>query len=210
MTIIGSDKGDSGFFGEPHQVWIDGLFDWQVLVLNFQKEIALAKNIAQTVGVLARLIVFFFHHRFGNHAAQARGKRDQPFVVLGKQIVVDARLVVEAFEKSGRDQLDKVLITFQRFTKQNQVIAAAAYGFAFAAVMDAVRGGAIGAIDFFSALVAAALGHVYFATDDRLDVALARFMEEIRGGKKIAVVGDGHRRHLLSGCLVKQVTGVHS
>jgi hypothetical protein len=59
-----------------------------------------------------------------------------------------------------------------------------------------------------AAVMAAALGHVNFAADDGLDVALAGFIEEIGSGEKIAVIGDGHRRHFLSGCFIQQLAGL--
>ena len=47
----------------------------------------------------------------------------------------------------------------------------------------------------FAAIVAASLGDVHFAADDRLYAArLGRVVERFRR-KKIAVIGDGHRRH---------------
>src|SRR5713226_5572453 len=51
---------------------------------------------------------------------------------------------------------------------------------------------AVARIGFFASVMPAALGHVDFAADDGLDVALAGFVEKIRGGEEIAVVGDSH------------------
>src|SRR5258708_27954255 len=66
---------------------------------------------------------------------------------------------------------------------------------------------AIAPICFFSAVMAAALGHVDFAADDGLDVALAGLVEEISSGKKISVVRDRHGRHLLAGRFVQKLAG---
>src|SRR5260370_5983277 len=57
---------------------------------------------------------------------------------------------------------------------------------------------AVATIGLFAAVMAAALSDVDFATDDGLDVALAGFVEEIRSGKEIAVIGDGHGWHFLA------------
>ncbi len=78
------------------------------------------------------------------------------------------------------------------------MITAASGGLAIAAFLS------VGAVGLFSALMAAASGHIHFATDDGLDVPLGRFIEEIRCGKKIAMIGDGHRRHFLARSFVKQ------
>src|SRR5260370_31127698 len=72
-------------------------------------------------------------------------------------------------------------------------------GFAVAAIL------AVAPIRFFATVMAAALGHIDFAADDGLDVALAGFVEKIRGSKKIAVIRDGHGRHLLAGRLLKEL-----
>ncbi len=56
----------------------------------------------------------------------------------------------------------------------------------------------------------AAFGDIDFATDDGLDVALAGFVEEIRGGEEISVVGDGHGGHLLAGRFIQKLGGLAS
>ena len=45
-----------------------------------------------------------------NVAAQAGRQSDQPFRMLREQILIDARLVVKAFEVARRDELDQVLV----------------------------------------------------------------------------------------------------
>ncbi len=58
---------------------------------------------------------------------------------------------------------------------------------------------------FFTAVVAAALGHIHFATDDWLDVSLAGLVEEIGGGEKITVIRYGHGGHFLPRSLIEQL-----
>src|SRR5690242_620645 len=58
---------------------------------------------------------------------------------------------------------------------------------------------------FFAAVVTAAFRNIDFTADDGLDVTLARFIKEIRSGEEIAVVGDGHGRHLLARGFVKKL-----
>src|SRR5580704_10493521 len=58
---------------------------------------------------------------------------------------------------------------------------------------------------FFTAVVAAALRHIDFASDDRFDVPLAGFVEKIGGGKEIPMVRYGHRGHFLPGRFVEQL-----
>ncbi len=84
------------------------------------------------------------------------------------------------------------------------MIRAAHTGFGVAAIL------AVRAIGFFAAVMAAALGHVDLAADDGLDVALAGFIEEIRSGKEIAMIGDGHGGHFLAGRFIQKLGGFAS
>ena len=118
-----------------------------------------------------------------------------------EQVVVDARLVVETFEIAGRDQLDEIAIAFESFAQQNQVIAAATSG--LGVVMVPIAVGTSIRRGFFAAIVAAAFGHVHFAANDGLHIALAGFVEEIGGGEEVAVVGNRHRRHFLARSFVE-------
>jgi hypothetical protein len=84
--------------------------------------------------------------------AQAGGHGDEAFRALRKQIFVDARLAVEAFEVPGRDQIDEVAIAVLILAEQHLVVVAVGAG----------------------AALVAFLGDVHFAADDRwIPVALA-------------------------------------
>ena len=174
MAVVGGDQRNAGFFRQPHQVAIDARLDFQPLVLHFEEEIAFAENIAQAVGVRARLVVFLGEQRVGHFAAQAGGKRDQSLAVLGEKLVIHARLVIEAVEKAGGNKLDEIAVAFVVLAKQNQVVRALGIR---AAVLVIVR------------------RDVHFAADDRLHAVRRGLVIEIRGRKKIAVIGDGHRGH---------------
>lgn len=67
------------------------------------------------------------------------------------------------------------------------------------------------AISFFrAAIVAAGARDVDFAADDGLHAARYRFVMEVLGGKKIAMIGDGHGGHAAVGRLVYQFRDVAS
>ncbi len=53
--------------------------------------------------------------------------RDQPFGVLRQQVFIDAGLVVETIEVSGRYQFDQVSVAFLVFAQQHQVVVAVAF-----------------------------------------------------------------------------------
>ena len=139
--------------------------------------------------------------QFGDRAAQTGAESDQSFGMLAEELVIDTRLVVEAFEKTGGDELDEIVITLEIFAKENEMIAAAGAGLKIIAIFggDGAR--------FFAAIVAAALSDIDFAADDGLNVALAGFIEEIGGGEEVAVIGDGYRRHFLARRFVEELGG---
>ena len=105
---------------------LTGLLDVQALVLHFEEEIALAENVAQPVGGVARFVVAL-PSTSGSATAPLRQAESaiSPRLCLRQQVVIDARLVVEAFEESRGDQLDEVAIAFGIFAQQNQMIGAA-------------------------------------------------------------------------------------
>jgi hypothetical protein len=121
--------------------------------------------------------------------------------MLAEEFVIDTRLVVKSFQKSRGDELDEVAVAFEIFAEKNKVIAAAGAGLKIIAIVGVHRAG------FFAAIVAATLGDINFAADDGLHIALAGFVKEIGGGKEVAVIGDGHRRHFLAGSFVEELGG---
>jgi len=99
--------------------------------------------------------------------------------VFREQVEINARLVIEAFEEAGGDQLDEIVIALEIFAK-------------------AERGGCCrenpapfhrdrrwSPARIFAAVVAAAFGDVDFATDDGLDVALAGFIEKLAAANRL-------------------------
>ena len=91
-----------------------------------------------------------------------------------KQILVDARFVIEPFEITFRNQLDEILVAGFILAQKNQVIRPPDDGIA----IQAVR-----------------LGDVHFAADDGLHAGLRCGFVETHRTKKIAVIGDGNGGH---------------
>ena len=69
VAIVRGHEWNSGFARKVDEIAVDPRLDFQALVLNFQKEVALAENVAQAIGVRSRLIVFFVEQRVGDFAA---------------------------------------------------------------------------------------------------------------------------------------------
>ena len=118
-------------------------------------------------------------------ALQAAAEADQAFRMLRQQLLVDARLVVEAFGVTRRDELDEVLEALLVLGEQHEVV-------------RRLTGRA--------ALVAAIAGRdVDLAAEDRIDAALPRRIVKDDGREHVAVLGDGQRRHLELLRLVEQL-----
>jgi hypothetical protein len=144
--------------------------------------------------------------------------------VLGEQVVVDARLVVEAFQKPLGNEVNQVAVAFRIFAEQNEMIRAALGDVAVlstglnAGLPVGCRGGAarappktIGiAVGFLAAIMAAGARDVNFAADDRLHAARGGFVMKVFGGKKIAVIRDSHGGHAAVGRLIYQFRNVTS
>ncbi len=96
----------------------------QAVILNLEEEILLAEHVGVAVRQPLGFLVAIGHDRLVDVAAQAGRHRDQALGMLRQQILVDARLVVEAFEKRGGDQLQQVAIAFLVLAQQHQVVVA--------------------------------------------------------------------------------------
>jgi hypothetical protein len=196
VGVVGGHQRNTALAGEPHEVPVQRPVDVQALILHFQEKVVLAENVTQLVSVGARLIVVALQQWLGDGTFQTGRKRDQSLAVFGQQVVIDARLVVKAFEKTGGHQLHQVAIAFRRLAKKHEVIGIALPGFA--------RGASIGAARIGAAIVPAAACHVYFAADDRLHAPRRGLMIELLGGEQIPVIGDSDRGHAATGRLGDQ------
>ena len=210
VTVVGGYQRNAGLAREAHHLLIDALFDFYALVLHFEEEVALAEDVAQAVGGFAGLVVAVLKQRIRDLAAEAGRERHQAAAVLGEQFVVDARLVIEAFEEAGAYQLQQVAIAFRVLTEQQQVVAAARPRLGSRSAQGRFgtrtrRTARIGLRAGLAAFVPAAAGDVDLAAYDRLNAARRGLMVEVCGGEQIAVIGDRHGRHAAPRGLIHQL-----
>ncbi len=144
------------------------------MVLDFEKVIALPEDIGIGEGQPLGFVVLVGKDRLRDVAFQARRKRDQPLGMLRQQVQIDARLVVEPVQVGGRNQLDEVAVALLVFAQQHQVVV-----------------GAVGA-----RLVPLARD-IHLAADDGMHAGLPGGVIEFHRAEEVAVIGHGHRRHLL-------------
>ena len=110
----------------------------------------------------------------------------RPFGVLREQLLVDARLVVEALGVAGRHQLDQVVVALVGLREQDQM------------VLRLAR-------DCRSSCAGSPGRHVDLAAENRLHAPLPRVVVKDHRREQVAVLGDRHRRHLQRGRLIEQL-----
>jgi hypothetical protein len=109
---------------------------------------------------------------------QAAREHEQPLGVLGQQLLVHPRLVVEALEIGLGDQLDEVAVAGDVADEDGQVV-----GALVTAVLRAPLG-------------ARARRDVELAADDRLHARLHRRLVELDRAEEVAVVGQRDGREV--------------
>ncbi len=124
VRIVGRDQRDAGFDREAVDLRREALVLLEPVILNFEEEVLLAEHLAIGISEAAGVVVFVVEDGFVEVAAQAGREADQAFGMRGQQILVDARLGVEAFEEAGRNQVDQVAIAVLVFAEQHQVVVA--------------------------------------------------------------------------------------
>ncbi len=145
------------------------------MVLHLEEEVPAAEQVLVFVGDPARLVVAVGEKSFVHVATQTGGEADETLRVPGEQILVDARLVIEAFEEACGDQADEVAVALLVFAEQDEVVIA------------------VGVAAGFEALP----GDVDLATDDRVDAFVARLVVELDRAEEVAVVRHGDGGHVL-------------
>ena len=182
VAVVGGDEGEAHLACERDQLPVHALLRRQAVVLDLDVE-ATVEDAGQLLGRAARPLRLPVGQVVGHLAAETARERDQPPAELAQQLLVDARLVVEALAIAGGDQLAEVAVALAAHREQDQVVVAARL-----VVVDAAR-----------LLEAALRRHVHLAADDRLHVRLPRRLVELHRPEHVAVVGDGARRHSRAG-----------
>ena len=142
--------------------------------LELEVVAALAHQVPVPPGRLSGVFQPVLGDESGHLRGGAPGQDDQALVVLLQQLPVHPGLVVVALQVGLADQADQVLVP---------------------GVVPGQHGEVKGAALGLGLGVAAALGHVHLAADDRLDPRLAALGVELHDTVQRAVVGDGQRLH---------------
>ena len=185
VHVVGAHHRQAEVAGDAGQAAVHDLLLVEALVLQLEEEVVGAEDVAvrrrRGAGLLQPILV----DAFGDLALETARQADEALAVLREQVLVDARLVVEAFRVAGRDQLDQVVEAFVGLGQQHQVVGRLA------------RRPALGA--------AIARRDVDLAAEDRLDALLPRVVVEGDRREHVAVLGDGERGHAQLLRLVEQL-----
>ena len=169
VRVVGGDERESGFFGEAVDEGEEGLVFIETVVLEFEEEVVLAEEVGVFVGEAAGFVVAVGEEGFVDVAAKASGEGDEAFGVAAEQVLIDAGLVVEAFEVGGGDELDEVAVALLVLAEEDEVVVA-------------VR---------VVAHLAALLRDVDFAADDGVDAGGFGGVVKFDGAEEVAVIGEG-------------------
>ena len=185
VDVVGDDEREPEVPRDRLQPDVDRLLLVDPLVLHLEEEIVRPENVAIGGGGVERLLLLLGPDAGRDLPLQAAAQADQPVRVLGEQLLVDARLVVEALGVARRHQLDEVVVPLVGLGEQHQVV---------------------GRLAGRPALRAPVAGRdVDLAAEDRVDPALARLVVEDDRREHVAVLGDRHRRHLQLDRVVEQL-----
>jgi hypothetical protein len=185
VHVVGAHHRQAEIAGDAGQAAIDDLLFVEALVLQLEEEVVGAEDVAIRRRRGARLLQAILVDALGDLAFETARQADQALAVLREQVLVDARLVVEAFRVAGRDQLDQVVEALVGLRQQHQMV---------------------GRLAGRAALGAAIAGRdVDLAAEDRLDALLPRVVVEGDRREHVAVLGDGERRHAQLLRLIEQL-----
>ena len=176
VEVVGGAEPELELGSQVLERQIDLLLPGDPVPLDLEQVALGAKDIAIGRDRLAGAFQVATGDLGGDFPAQAAGERDHTFGVLGQDLAVDARLVVEALHLAGRAELHQVQVTGAVGGQQRQVVGVAV-GAALLAEAGAGR-------------------HVDLTAQDGLDPGRSALLVEGDGAVHDAVVGERQRRHL--------------
>ena len=122
VAVIGGHQGNPRLLADLDQVGIDPGLVGQIVALDFQEKVALAKEVLVFQGLLDGLVPVPLENQPGQFTGQAGRQGDQTLVMGLQQGLVHPGPVIEAIHKTGRDQLDQIPVTLIVLGQENQVV----------------------------------------------------------------------------------------
>ena len=178
MAIVGPHQRQIQVPGDFQEPPVDLFLLRNPLVLDLQEKIPATEDLEVRLGGPLGTVSVIPQEAGGDLPSQTGGSADQPFRVLGQELPVDPRLVVETVQVGTRDKLEEVLIAGPVLGEEDQVVVG---------LLPLARRRPIGS---------AARGHVDFAPQDRPDPLLAALFEEPDGAEEVPMIRNGDGGHL--------------
>ncbi len=175
VRVRGGAQGDVQVPAERLEVLVGLVLLGQAVGLDLEEEVAGLEDVLVLERRLAGVVHVPAEARAGDFTAQARGEREEALAVLGQELLVDARVVVEAVHVRPGGQDAQVGVALGVLGDEDEVV-----------------GDLLGAV-----LAALGAGDVGLHADDGLDAGVLRLLVEVDGGEHVAVIGHGHARHPL-------------
>ncbi len=176
MGVVGGDEAGVVMRSQVEQGAVDLLQLRDVVLLEFEEEIVLAEDLVVPVDAAAGGVKLVLLDQARHLGRQAAGGADQALRVLGKEFLVDAGVVVKAFQLGSRGDLEQVLVAGLVLGQEQQVGGLAVF---------------LGVV-----LLHGAGGHVGLHPDDGFDAGFLGGVVELDHAEHGAMVGDGQGGHV--------------
>ena len=163
------------------------------VILNFNEEIVLAKNVLQPSCVSFRARDVAFQHLLQYVATQTSTRCDDAFAVSLQQFPVHSRLVVVALKKCKARQLDEILVPDVVLGEQCEVVVHLSPAFGFA---TRVINSTASRWTFRPMLVR----HVRLGANDWLNTFFFALFIKIDNAIHVAVIGHAKCWHSFGSC----------
>ena len=185
VGVVGRDDWEVEFPGEVDHRVVDGLVEFQPVVLNLQVEVG-SEDLLELGALRPRPVDLPVHHQVGQWALGAGGQGDQPFAVLFQQLHVHPGLVVEPLEIPGGGELHQVPVARCVLREHDEM---------------GRLGGPVGpvgavAVSHRSSFLPAARRHVQLTADDRPQARVRHRLVELHGAEHVAMVRHSDGGHV--------------
>ena len=177
VAVIGGDDRQAEVLAELQQLGVGAALAVNAVIHELQVHVVVSQNLAVAVDGVRRLLQVAVEDVSVDFALEAAGEADQALGMLGQKFFVDAGTVIKALQERLAQEAGEVLITGVIAGQQGQVVRRRA---------DALA----------AAVEARGRRHVGLAAQNRLDAARLRRLVEFHGAEHVAVVGNGHGRHV--------------
>ncbi len=121
VEVVGDDERQASLRAEAQELLVEARLLGDAVVLELEKEVALAEDVAVLARQAAGLLPVVHLERLRDLAAEAGREADQALGVAGQQLAVDARLVVVALEVGVGEEPVQVAVPDEVLREQDEV-----------------------------------------------------------------------------------------